>query len=105
MSQRTYDPLKYLDNGIARTMRDAVIMAKQNRETDRRYLRRAGIKVTRSLLNNQLQPYKSFGVVDGRSRTVYYLDVQDEPKWPEGTVQRHIDNEQSKFHSNPLQRS
>src|ERR1700686_4763060 len=39
-------------------------------------LKRIGVKSTRSVLKNQIKKYESFGIPDGRSCDVYYLNVQ-----------------------------
>lgn len=50
--------------------------AKATRDECYLRLKRIGVKSTRSVLKNQLKKYESFGVPDGRSCDVYYLNVQ-----------------------------
>ena len=45
-----------------------------------RAYRKKGYKVRGWALRNQLKKYESFGVPDGRSCTVYFIDIYDEPK-------------------------
>jgi hypothetical protein len=51
--------------------------AKKARDIEYRKLHRQGIRVKRWVLRNQLKPYASFGVPDGRSCNVYKLDIYD----------------------------
>lgn len=49
--------------------------AKAAREADYQMLRKDGIKAIRSVLKNQVRPYASYGVADGRSCNCYDLTV------------------------------
>lgn len=49
--------------------------AKAARDAKYRELKQSGVRAKRWVLKNQLKPYASFGVPDGRSCDVYMLDV------------------------------
>jgi len=51
--------------------------AKQARDTAYKAARKAGKRAWRTTLSNQVRPYVTLGVPDGRSCTVYLLDVMD----------------------------
>ena len=52
--------------------------AKAARDKLAREFKAKGCKTKRWVLRNQIKPYESFGVPDGRSCDVYMLDVQDD---------------------------
>lgn len=51
--------------------------AKAARDAEFRRLRKAGRRVVRSVLRNQLRPYSGLGQPDGRSCHVYMLTIAD----------------------------
>lgn len=78
--QRTYDPLDILDDasyGI-RGMDAAHKKALALRDEAAKLIRKCypEITVRGSSLTNQLRKYKSFGIPDGRVRTVYYMTLR-----------------------------
>lgn len=84
MSQRSYDPLDYLDAGIVSTIKEATQKALQKRNADlKAYRKQYGNGFFGFALRGQVRPYKSFGVPDGSIRTVYYIESND-PVLPHG---------------------
>lgn len=75
MAQRSYDPLDFLDAGVAKTLPEATQMALKRRNEALRHFRKSYPCEDFSgfALRGQLRPYKSFGVPDGSVRTVYYI--------------------------------
>lgn len=72
--QRAFDPLDYQDNFHC-SIEEAVKLAKQARNKELAERRKLGQDVKGWSLTGQLKPYASFGVPDGRVRTVFYLSV------------------------------
>jgi hypothetical protein len=52
--------------------------AKRARDEEWRRLKKQGVKVKRWVLRDQLRPYSSLGVSDGRVCDVYMIDVFSE---------------------------
>ncbi len=84
MTQRSYDPLDYLDKGIATSHAQAKLMARQARDAELKALRHQyrALNLPRRTffgwsLPGQIRKYESFGVPDGSSRTVYYITGPD----------------------------
>lgn len=69
-----FDPLDYMDKGMGYT--DAHQAAKKDRNQKLKELKAQGKHPSASSLPGQLRPYKSFGVPDGRTRTMYYVNVE-----------------------------
>lgn len=76
-----FDPLdwhdKYGPKGMTLVEAEKAAMAERN--ATKQKLIRLGFNARGTSLRGQLKPYKSFGVSDGRVRTVFYLFIL-EPK-------------------------
>lgn len=71
-----FDPLDFQDtNGVS--LEEAHEQAKQARAAIQAAIRktRPDLKTRAARLTGQLRPYRSFGVPDGRFRTVFYLRI------------------------------
>lgn len=74
MTQISFDPLTYADEqGVSPETAAAMALGARDRELRAR--RKRGEVVTGWALRGQLRKYRSFGVEDGRVRTVYYITV------------------------------
>lgn len=71
--QISFDPLTYMDLGM--TPDQAVKEAQRLRRIAKTRYQQEGYEVKSWRLTGQLHQYKSFGVEDGRIRTVYYLTI------------------------------
>ncbi len=67
--QRSYSTL------FGRDPYECATAAKAARDEHYRALRKVGIKARRWVLKDQLKPYESLGVPDGRMCDVYMLDI------------------------------
>jgi len=72
--QLSFDPLDFMDaQDISQDDAQKQALRARNIELKRR--RANGEKATGFALRGQLRPYVSFGVPDGRVRTVYYVQL------------------------------
>ncbi|CAB4168779.1 hypothetical protein UFOVP580_38 [uncultured Caudovirales phage] len=71
--QISFDPLDHMDAGM--TPEQAAKEAQRLRQIAKTQYQQEGCEVKAWRLTGQLRQYKSFGVEDGRIRTVYYLTV------------------------------
>ena len=76
MNQISFDPLDHNYDFGADLAHKA---AQKARNAKAKELRAQGIKVHCWRLTGQLRKYASFGVEDGRVRTVYYVSILEEP--------------------------
>ena len=74
MNQISFDPLDYQDTGSTEAEANRLALAERNRTL--KVLRRLNGKTSAKgwTLREQLRPYASFGVPDGRVRNVYYIN-------------------------------
>ena len=77
MAQFSFDPLNSMDAGLDAATAHKV--AQRERNAALRDYRRQNVKAYGWALRGQLRQYKSYGVEDGRVRTVYMLNVADGP--------------------------
>ena len=77
MPQLSYDPIDLMDAGTPRD--EAHKIMRRERDKQARQCRAEGFRAAGWALANQLRPYRSLGVPDGTTRTVYMLNVSDAP--------------------------
>lgn len=69
-----FDPLDYQDQ-CGMSPEEARKAALADRDKCARHWRKAGYQVRAWRLTDQLRKYRSFGIEDGRYRTVYYFEA------------------------------
>jgi hypothetical protein len=73
--QTAFDPLDVQDQDPSLDLAAASKLALMQRNAVLRTYHLQGVKATGFSLRGQLRPYASFGVPDGRIRTVYYVQT------------------------------
>jgi muconolactone delta-isomerase len=71
--QIRFDPLDHMDAGMGEA--EAAKEAQRQRRIAKAQYHQEGYETRSWCLAGQLRKYKSFGVEDGRIRTVYYLTI------------------------------
>lgn len=69
-----FDPLVYADE-MGLDLQAATKEARRHRDSDLREMRKSGMYCKGSSVTGQLRKYRSYGVPDGRTRTIYYITV------------------------------
>lgn len=72
---RRFDPLEYQTHGVSEA--EARTAALQDRTLTANALKKLGYETRCWTLPNQLLKYASFGVPDGRVRSVYHITVRE----------------------------